>query len=426
MPRSRAAVLVVAISLVGAPASAWAQAGWFLIPSFQLTESFDDNIFGSSSNRQSDFISRFTPGLQGGYQSEPFTLLVNSSFDAEVFARNTDQTNATSGKHAGMTLRYLPTRPLTLSLDVAYLETRSLAVLTQGLVPTPAAAPTGTAAAPPGTTPPGTTPPATTPPGTTPATTTQAAPTPTLANTLQRGRQLTTVLSVSPNASYQVTPATTGTSGYSYTHTTQEAGVTNTSHQVRLGASHQFTLLDTGTLDYKFDIFADSGSESSTTTSNAVTLGWKRQLTPQTLLSLAGGPRFSGGGVSPEVNASLSHEFKVFDERMRALVMYSRSEGFVIGQTGTVNSEVYSGSILIEPIRSFQVNVGGGVTKLTGGTSPDTTTYGVNVGVSYQILKWLAARGSYSYTLQDQRGGNIHHNLISLGFDASYPFRIDQ
>jgi hypothetical protein len=420
-------VLVVAISLVGAPASAWAQAGWFLIPSFSLTESFDDNIFGSSSNRQSDFISRFTPGLQGGYRSEPFSLLVNSAFDAEVFAKNTDQTDATSGKHAGLSLKYLPTRPLTLSLDVTYLETRSLAVLTQGLAPTPAVAATGTAAAPPGTPPAATPPPGTTPPGTTPATTTtQAQATPTLANTLQRGRQLTTVLSVSPNASYQVTPATTGTAGYSYTHTTQEAGVTNTSHQVRLGASHQFTLLDTGTLDYHFDIFQDSGSASSTTTSNAVTLGWKRQLTPQTLLSLAGGPRFSSGGVSPEVNASLSHEFKVFDELMRALVMYSRSEGFVIGQAGTVNTEVYSGNIAIEPIRSFTINLGGGVTKLTGGTSPDTTTYWVNLGVSYQILKWLAARGSYSYTLQDQRGGNINHNVISLGLDASYPYRVDQ
>jgi hypothetical protein len=420
MLRSRAALLVVVIVLVGAPASAWAQAGWFLLPSFQLTESFDDNIFGSSSNRQSDFISRFTPGLQGGYQSEPLTLLISSSFDAEVFAKNPDQNDATSGKHAGMSFRYLPIRPLTLSMDVAYTETRSLTLLTQALAPTPAAAPIGAAA--PGTPPAGSPAPGTPPPVTTPPPTTQT--TPTTANTLQTGRQKTTVLSVSPNVSYQFTPLTSGTSGYTYTHTTEENSVSNTSHQVRLGASHQFTLLDTGTLDYFLDIFGDS--QSSTTTSNAITFGWKRQLTPVTLLSLAGGPRFSSGGVSPEVNASLSHEFKVFGERLRALLMYSRSEGFVIGQTGTVNSEVFSGGLAIEPIRSLQINVGSSVSRLTGGTTSDTTTYGVNVGVSYQIYKWLVARGSYTYSLQDQQGPNIYHNVISLGLDASYPFRIDQ
>jgi hypothetical protein len=411
----------VAISLVGAPASAWAQAGWFLIPSFQLTESFDDNIFGTSTNRQSDFISRFTPGLQGGYQSEPFTLLVSSAFDAEVFAKNPDQNDATSGKHAGMTLRYVPDRPWTLSLEVAYTETRSLSVLTQALTPTPAVTPTGTGTAQPGTTPPATTPPGTTP-GTTPATTTQATPTP--ANTLQSGRQRNTILGVSPTAAYQVTPLTMGTSTYSYTQASQEGGTSNSAHQVRLGVSHQFTLIDTGNLDYILSIFSDS--ESSSSTSNAVTLGWTRQLTPQTMASVSGGPRFSGGGVSPEINASLSHEFKAFENRVQASLTYTRSQGFVIGQSGTVNTEVLSGGIMFEPIRSLQVNVRGGVARLTGGTGPDTTTYGTNVGVSYLIYKWLSARAAYSYSLQDQTSGNISHNVISFGFDATYPIRIDQ
>src|SRR4029077_13869260 len=100
--------------------------------------------------------------------------------------------------------------------------------------------------------------------------------------------------------------------------------------------------------------------------------------------------------------------------------------GFVGGEGGRVKPRGSPRKLRIEPIRSFQVNLGSGVSKLTGGTSPDTTTYWVKLGVSYQILKWLAARGSYSYTLQDQRGGNIHHNVISLGLDASYPYRVDQ
>jgi hypothetical protein len=221
-----------------------------------------------------------------------------------------------------------------------------------------------------------------------------------------------------------VTPLTMGTSTYSYTQASQEGGTSNSAHQVRLGVSHQFTLIDTGNLDYILSIFSDS--ESSSSTSNAVTLGWTRQLTPQTMASVSGGPRFSGGGVSPEINASLSHEFKAFENRVQASLTYTRSQGFVIGQSGTVNTEVLSGGIMFEPIRSLQVNVRGGVARLTGGTGPDTTTYGTNVGVSYLIYKWLSARAAYSYSLQDQTGGNISHNVISFGFDATYPIRIDQ
>src|SRR5436309_3915245 len=89
-----AAAIVSAVVLGSAP-PACAQAnvplstaGLYLIPSFRLSESFDDNIFCSSVNRQSDFISRFSPGLQGVYNSDPFTLLLLRGFQADFFAKH--------------------------------------------------------------------------------------------------------------------------------------------------------------------------------------------------------------------------------------------------------------------------------------------------------------------------------------------------
>src|SRR2546421_120001 len=80
-------------------------AGLYLIPSFRLSEAFDDNIFGSSVNRESDFISRFSPGLQGGYNSDPFTLLLRGGFEADVFAKHPELNDPITGWNAGVNFR---------------------------------------------------------------------------------------------------------------------------------------------------------------------------------------------------------------------------------------------------------------------------------------------------------------------------------
>jgi hypothetical protein len=422
-----AVVTVLAVLVGHAPMPAWAQAGWYLIPSFSLTESFDDNIFGSSAGRQWDFISRFSPGLQAGYRSEPFTLLVNGGFDAEVFARNPDQDDATSGKHGGLTLRYLPTRPLTLGLDVAYSETRSLNTLRPALVAPVIVSATTTTTSPSTTT--RTSPSeavtpreAVTPTGQGP---TPAPPTPALVNALEFGRRRTTVLSVSPSAAYQFTPITSGTFGYTYSHATQEGGVPNTAHSVPLSLSHQFTALDTGRLGYRLDVFESPGTP--TTITHAPTIGWTRQLTPTLTFSFDGGPRFfSDGGVTPEISASLGYLFKVAEVLGRASLAYVLSEGFVIGSAGPVKTEAISGLLSFEPLRSMRVSGGPSITRYSGSTTPDTTVYAVDASASYQILKWLTAWASYRFSFEDQTGVHIPHNVVSVGLDISYPYRIGQ
>src|SRR5437879_1708898 len=131
--RLLAAAIVSAVVLASGHPAAWAQAsatlgtaGLYLIPSFKVSESFDDNILASSSNRESDFISRFYPGLQGGYSSDPFTLLLSGGFEADVFAKHPELNDPTTGWNAAMNLSYLPIRRLTLGANIAYIETKSL------------------------------------------------------------------------------------------------------------------------------------------------------------------------------------------------------------------------------------------------------------------------------------------------------------
>src|SRR5262245_36247642 len=239
------AMLGLAVLAVGAPGMAWAQSGWFITPSFTLAEEFDDNVFVSTTNPQSDFITRFTPGVQLGYRSDPFTILASSSIDAEIYARNTELSDAANRKRAALEVKYLPYRLLTLGLDVTYFETNT----PSDLVPT-----TG----------------------------------------LQLGRTRSTELNVTPSAAYQLTSIDSARASYSYIHDTFEGGTSNTIHRVKLGYSRQITPLDTIGINYRLHVFENEGSP--TTITNTPTIGWTRQITPNTVLTLEGGPRFVDDG----------------------------------------------------------------------------------------------------------------------------------
>src|SRR5262249_9227728 len=170
------------------------------------------NIFGTSINRQTDFISRFSHGLQGGYSSDPFTLFLSGGFEADVFARHSELNDPITGGNAGANLRYLLIRRLTLSGNMAYTETKNLQALNQTVTDLTLLNPLNPA------------------------------------NVVQQGRQKTTFLSASSSAAYQFTKLTTGNSSISYFNSTQQGGFSNTSYVAQVGVSHQFSLRDTGTL----------------------------------------------------------------------------------------------------------------------------------------------------------------------------------
>src|SRR3989442_8940687 len=127
--RLLAAAIVSAVVLASGHPAAWAQAsatlgtaGLYLIPSFKVSESFDDNILGSSSNRESDFISRFYPGLQGGFSSDPFTLLLSGGVAGAGFPQHPELHETTTGWDSRRNFPYLPLPRLTPGAHNSYTE----------------------------------------------------------------------------------------------------------------------------------------------------------------------------------------------------------------------------------------------------------------------------------------------------------------
>jgi hypothetical protein len=368
--------LALASMIAGIPAAAQAQTGWVVLPSFTLAEEFDDNVFVSTTDPKSDFITRMTPGLQLGYRSLPFTLLASGSIDAEIYANNPELSDAANRKRAALEVKYLPFSLLTVSLNVTYFETNT----PSELVPT-----TG----------------------------------------LQLARTRATQLAIIPAASYQITSVDTATASYAFFHDTVEGSLDNDTHRVKLGYARQLTALDTGFLNYRLHVF--ESQQNPTTITNTPTLGWKRQLTPNTVLTLEGGPRLVSGGpsfiddtVEPEAHASLEHSFKL----AKVALEYHRTEAIVVGRPGKVELESVSGSLEIEPMRLLKLRFQPGYYRTFGGEDPTATVYGFLLGALYPIKSWLTARLDYRFAYQKQADTSLPHNIVTLSLDFVYPVRV--
>jgi hypothetical protein len=390
--RLRTAGFALALLLLGRT-DAWAQAGFYLVPSLSLAEEFDDNVFITSTNKSSDFITRFTPGIELGYRSEPFTLLVRSSVDTEIFARNSALDDVAARKRAALALKYLPNRLLTLGLDTSYIETST----PSGLV--------GTAG-------------------------------------LQFARTKATELFVIPYALYQFTPADSARLQYTFSRdtvagesllpgaslvaggVTTAGGVTDYTHRIDPSFAHQFTTLDTGALHYRASIFETQGAR--TVLSQAPMAAWVRQLTPLTSFTIRGGPRFiDDGSVQPEVYARLDHQLRF----AKVGLEYVRTDGILLGHPGPVETESVTGNVEFEPLRLLTVKVQPTYTRIFDGVLQRTSTlrvYGVAATAEYPITSWLTARLTYKFSYQEQVGPDLFHNLVTLSLDAGYPIRIGQ
>lgn len=365
--RSLAALLGMILVAV-APAGAWAQAGWYIIPSLTASEEYDDNVFLSATRREGDFITRASPSLKAGYQSKPFTLLLSGGIDAEYFADHSELSAVANRKRAGLELRWVPELTTTLALNVAYAESETAGELQPQ---------TG----------------------------------------IETGRQTTRIWSVSPSLSHRFTTLTSGNAGYSYGEI-HAGGFTAVTQQARLGVSSQLTRLDTGSLSYTLGV-TDSGGEP--TTSHAITAGWISKLSRETTLSLDGGPRISDGALAPQINASLTHRF----ETGEASLSYQRAETVVIGQPGTAETNSVLAGLSLGLTRRLQATVGAGYSVTATPRAGDVEVYRANASLTYRLTKWLGLGANYRFLQQHQAGMQIDHNVFTISLDAVYPVRAD-
>ena len=373
-PRRARRLLLASLVGVFVPTAALAQAGYYVTPSFSFTETYNDNILLTTSNRKADFISRFTPGILAGYESAPLTLLGGYNFDGEIFAHNTDLNVAMARQNASLDFKYLPTQLLTLALKGDYTETlapRELNVLSG----------------------------------------------------IAGGRARANHFLLDPSMAYRLYPLTTGTVGYTFTKDRLSGGITTDTHLGKIGLDRKLTPRDTANIEFTYRQFVFDTND--TTRSYAIMPGWTRAITPLTSFTLRAGPRFSSGSVDPEVLASIRHRLK---EGALSLA-YTRSQTTAVGSAGALKTDSVAlvAKYRLLPLLEVGATPGFFRTKLA---SSEAKVSRVKVDATFEVTKWLSLVGSYEFSFQKgsldraRPRDEISQNLILLKLVATNRFRL--
>jgi hypothetical protein len=366
--------------------------GLYLSPTFSTEEEFTDNVFSTPTAREWDFITRFTPGLTLAYRSEPLTVEAAYVFSSEVYARNSELNDAVARQLATATVRYLPTRLLKLGLAASYLKTNDANTFLPQFSPE-----------------------------------TQR----------QIGRQTAEGITASANIAHQFTPRLSGEATYTWARREVGDGARDTSNTGNLDVAYLVTPVDSLLGTAGFGFFDTTGNPDSTSsaistadvTSQHATAGWTRRFAPNLEGTARLGARVTETPavfVTPEATLSLNHT--------RGTVLYSLTYAHTaapsLGEAGLFTVDAVAGGVTWQILRTLRTALGATVSRSdpigTSSTRNTATTYGVTVGLTYQVTRWASVRAGYVFYYQDVegQGNNVMRNVFTVGVDLGAGLRI--
>ena len=312
--------------------------GWYVIPSLSLSEIYDSNIFGRSSDGRGsgdassrdrgsgeagDFITQVSPGLVAGYESSRFRLLGGYRFDSQWYADHSELNSALETQVGQLQFGYVPTPSLRLNANASYQKSKNTDLVTQE---------TGASAV----------------------------------NVGRRGGGVS-VATVSASAAYDLMPLTVVGASYGFTYSDlgSTAGVsgstTTQNNSVNLTVSRELSPLDRATLSYGFSFFeTDETTGHTPSTFHTILVGYARDFSQDTGFLLALGPQFSDSGdVRAAANAQLRWAFRY----ATVFLAYSRGQGVVVGLTGPQASDTLAATITFDPIGPWTLNLASSVSR---------------------------------------------------------------
>ena len=281
MRRLRAAL--VAAVLV-APMSAAAQVETYSKLSIAAAEMYDGNLFATpaSARPQADLISRFGPALEAGFLSHSFELVGRYEIQAERYLNHADLNDNAAHQDALITVRYLPTRRLRMSIDASYVRTQTPGELN-------------------------------------------------LVSQLGVGRSLAERSVVTAAAAYNWTDVVKVSVTQVFGRDALIDGLASATHESRVSMQRRTGPQSMYHLDYQFRTLDFDGAVAMR--SHAITAGRVYGFAPRAGFEIAAGPRVTQGTVRPEIATTLRYQL----ERGDLSVGYARTELTAIGEHGAID-----------------------------------------------------------------------------------------
>jgi hypothetical protein len=279
---------LIAMALACAPSvDVAAQSRGAFVPSVSIGTIHDDNLF-SRKTAVGDYMTQLRPTLDGIFKSPTVDLRSEISIDMQLSARHSALNSYDARRHAMFDGKVQKSAALGFGLIGRYDTTQSPAELN-------------------------------------------------FESAVLLDRQQARRWQLTPSTTYRMSPRTTLSAQYDWTSEALSNWTGGDLHVARLGLSRQRSPRTNWTVHYLGRLFLNPANQHW---SQTALLGWNRQLTPTTRLSLQAGPRVTSyHGVTAEVLAT----FVKRTPHGRLLTDYWHGETIVLGIIGPVR--VHSGTV---------------------------------------------------------------------------------
>lgn len=362
-----------------------AHAGQFVLtPSILIDEAYTDNVFLDNDFKRSDFITSFTPGLLLGFRTPDFGLGVGYVFTSEIYAKETELTDALARWGASVAAFYIATPRLRLDFEAGYFEDNNT---------------TGSGIA-----------------------------------GVSTGRTRSRSAAASPALSWQFDPLTTiQLRAAWYTQSFDQDQFTNVAlnnydtYTVSPTLARKITPGLTGTLQYQY-LFQDV-KNGEDTEYNLVLLGVNYQIAPDLSVTLSVGPQVvtkGQGGTSVAAQLALTKSFTWGAIGLNASRLEAPTGG--VGGSAETSTVGLSATITNLILPGLTLNLSPSYTNSAGSEALGTTnSVNLQVLATYPVTRWMGAFVAYSYFRQRTSGTDLNDvdaNRVTAGIQLFEALRL--
>jgi hypothetical protein len=364
--------MAVAVAATASPHLA-AQTTMHMTPSLSVAVVSDSNLLARGDGAEADVISRLRPAIDADYRSTRLAMRGRLTADAERFAQNPMLTTVQARQNALLDIRYRLRPRLALGGETSYAMTATpgdLNVLS-GVV-------------------------------------------------LARGRARR--WTISPAITGQLSSRTEGTVKYAISEDRLEKGSPIATRAATVAGVHRVSPRNSARLDYEHRVF-DFGPQGSAR-SHLLSVGWTRDLTRRTRMSISGGPRVGDGATRPAFSASLRYQAPAGEVSLG----YGRVQTTLIGLAGVADTDALSVTAMAGRPAALRLRVTPSIMKTTR-AGLDARVYMLGLRISRPVGRSLAFDAEYNVTSQRgdlyaaQPAAHIMRHVALLGMTVS-PSRV--
>lgn len=277
------------------------------VPSVSTAQVYDSNVFATSTAPQADFVTRASLGLDVDYATARLTTSARYLQDAERFADRPQLSRVDARQRATLAFGYQSTARTRWVADAGFWKTSTPGELNES---------TGLA--------------------------------------FLRATALRMVAHTSLH--HNLDQRTSEAVDYSFTQDHVAGRPDAATHDASIAVERRRSTRTTLTLDYRFREFLFTSPDSqgtSAATSHAMTIGWRRTMTPRWTMTIDGGPRMTNASVKPEMAASIHYQAMAGDLSLT----YARTSATVIGFSNVVETQSLGAAVVWPLWRSMQLRL---------------------------------------------------------------------